>query len=230
MLWTDTAYSTSNLYPPAPSSMSPYVQSNSSSMASSPSQSLASDDQKKYSKKRKSQSAKYMGDEEKRRNFLERNRQAALKCRQRKKQWLNNLQVKVEYLTNDNEQLQIQSNMLREEVIRLRRLLWVHKDCHPDKQATHALLHQPLPPCHPIMMPLPPSQLLISNPTSSSTNSSDPISVFPQAPALGNSNSYLFSSQLSTAEAPSNANTSSISGPSPPSSNADPSDIVLACL
>merc|ERR1711939_1241313 len=37
-----------------------------------------------------------MTDEEKRRNFLERNRVAALKCRQRKKQWLANLQAKVE--------------------------------------------------------------------------------------------------------------------------------------
>ncbi|KAI8344163.1 hypothetical protein BC941DRAFT_328007, partial [Chlamydoabsidia padenii] len=51
---------------------------------------------------------------------------AALKCRQRKKQWLNDLQAKVEYLTNDNEQLQMQSSIMREEVIQLRNLLWTH--------------------------------------------------------------------------------------------------------
>ncbi|KAF7725568.1 hypothetical protein EC973_009523 [Apophysomyces ossiformis] len=68
-------------------------------------------------------------EEEKRRNFLERNRLAALKCRQRKKQWLSNLQTKVEYLTNDNEQLQMQTNALREEVMNLKTLLLAHKDC-----------------------------------------------------------------------------------------------------
>ncbi|KAI7888009.1 uncharacterized protein EV154DRAFT_426403 [Mucor mucedo] len=77
--------------------------------------------------------ASYSGDQdhndEKRRNFLERNRQAALKCRQRKKQWLTNLQERVEYLTNDNEQLQMQANVMRDEVLSLRRLLMVHKDC-----------------------------------------------------------------------------------------------------
>ncbi|KAG0168571.1 hypothetical protein DFQ28_002534 [Apophysomyces sp. BC1034] len=68
-------------------------------------------------------------EEEKRKNFLERNRLAALKCRQRKKQWLSNLQTKVEYLTNDNEQLQLQTNALRDEVVNLRTLLLSHKDC-----------------------------------------------------------------------------------------------------
>ncbi|KAB5594017.1 Transcription factor atf1 [Ceratobasidium theobromae] len=44
-------------------------------------------------------------EEEKRKNFLERNRQAALKCRQRKKAWLTQLQAKVEYLTAENDRL-----------------------------------------------------------------------------------------------------------------------------
>ncbi|KAI8640618.1 hypothetical protein BD408DRAFT_347639 [Parasitella parasitica] len=68
-------------------------------------------------------------DEEKRKHFLERNRQAALKCRQRKKQWLTNLQERVEFLANDNEQLQLQANVLRDEVINLRSLLSTHKNC-----------------------------------------------------------------------------------------------------
>ncbi|ORZ13654.1 hypothetical protein BCR42DRAFT_418800 [Absidia repens] len=77
-------------------------------------------------------------DDEKRKNFLERNRLAALKCRQRKKQWLNNLQAKVEYLTNDNEQLQIQTNSLRDEIMNLKTLLLAHKDC-PISQANNGL-------------------------------------------------------------------------------------------
>ncbi|KAL0146068.1 basic-leucine zipper transcription factor [Mucor lusitanicus] len=77
-----------------------------------------------------SSSSKEDDDEEsKRKHFLERNRQAALKCRQRKKQWLANLQHRVEYLSTDNEQLQSQATMLREEVINLKTLLLAHKDC-----------------------------------------------------------------------------------------------------
>ncbi|CDS02084.1 hypothetical protein [Sporisorium scitamineum] len=53
--------------------------------------------------------------DEKRKNFLERNRQAALKCRQRKKAWLASLQAKVEYLQNDNENLQNTVGALRNE-------------------------------------------------------------------------------------------------------------------
>ncbi|CAO3684797.1 unnamed protein product [Umbelopsis vinacea] len=79
--------------------------------------------------RKKNTPSKDTDDDERRKNFLERNRQAALKCRQRKKQWLNNLQAKVEYLTNDNEQLQLQANALREEIINLKTLLLAHKDC-----------------------------------------------------------------------------------------------------
>ena len=54
---------------------------------------------------------------------------AALKCRQRKKQWLNNLQAKVEMLSNENEQLQVQAEAMREEIVNLKTLLLAHKDC-----------------------------------------------------------------------------------------------------
>ncbi|KAI9019361.1 hypothetical protein CLU79DRAFT_836675 [Phycomyces nitens] len=64
---------------------------------------------------------------EKRALFLERNRQAALKCRQRKKQWLNNLQEKVEYLSEDNRLLQIETAQLKDEIMHLKELLAVHK-------------------------------------------------------------------------------------------------------
>ncbi|KAF9927119.1 hypothetical protein FBU30_003469 [Linnemannia zychae] len=81
-----------------------------------------------------------MDEDEKRRNFLERNRQAALKCRQRKKQWLSNLQAKVEYLTTDNEHLQAQTAALRDEIIHLKALLLAHKDC-PVAQANGVYAH-----------------------------------------------------------------------------------------
>merc|ERR1712169_66685 len=75
-----------------------------------------------------------MTDEEKRKNFLERNRVAALKCRQRKKQWLANLQSKVEMFSNENEALTAQITQLREEVVNLKTLLLAHKDCPVTQQ------------------------------------------------------------------------------------------------
>lgn len=86
-------------------------------------------DSKPKQQSRKKARPKTAEDEEKRRNFLERNRIAALKCRQRKKQWLNNLQNKVEVLTNENEQLQMQVETMREEIMNLKTLLLAHKDC-----------------------------------------------------------------------------------------------------
>ena len=89
---------------------------------------------------------KKMTDEEKRKNFLERNRWvansgnfefllilecrvAALKCRQRKKQWLANLQAKVELFSTENDALSGQVTQLREEIVSLKGLLLAHKDC-----------------------------------------------------------------------------------------------------
>ncbi|EPE28570.1 bZIP transcription factor [Glarea lozoyensis ATCC 20868] len=72
---------------------------------------------------------KKMTDEEKRKNFLERNRVAALKCRQRKKQWLANLQQKVEIFSNENDQLSQQITHLRDEIVNLKTVLMAHKDC-----------------------------------------------------------------------------------------------------
>ncbi|KAI5795037.1 Aft1 HRA domain-containing protein [Geopyxis carbonaria] len=72
---------------------------------------------------------KKMTDEEKRKNFLERNRVAALKCRQRKKQWLANLQAKVELYGSENDALNATVQALREEIVSLKTLLLAHKDC-----------------------------------------------------------------------------------------------------
>lgn len=59
-------------------------------------------------------------DEEKRKNFLERNRQAALKCRQRKKAWLQDLQAKVAFFESENGNLQNTIGALRSEVLYLK--------------------------------------------------------------------------------------------------------------
>jgi ATF/CREB family transcription factor len=56
-------------------------------------------------------------------------RVAALKCRQRKKQWLANLQAKVEMYSAENDTLNSQVQQLHEEIRNLRTLLMGHKDC-----------------------------------------------------------------------------------------------------
>jgi ATF/CREB family transcription factor len=62
------------------------------------------------------------------------NRVAALKCRQRKKQWLANLQQKVEIFSTENDALAATVTQLREEIVGLKTLLLAHKDC-PVSQA-----------------------------------------------------------------------------------------------
>lgn len=75
-----------------------------------------------------------IGDEENRKNFLERNRIAVLKCRQRKKQWLTNLQTKVEILDAENDALTVQVTRLREEALNLKTLLFAHQNCPVTRQ------------------------------------------------------------------------------------------------
>lgn len=65
-----------------------------------------------------------------------------MKCRQRKKQWLENLQLKVEYLTADNERYQVEINTLKKELAGLKALLLQHKDCQIDQQALLAGLNK----------------------------------------------------------------------------------------
>ncbi|KAG4033906.1 hypothetical protein MFRU_004g04020 [Monilinia fructicola] len=76
----------------------------------------------------RSKSKKPETDDEKRKSFLERNRVAALKCRQRKKQWLNNLQAKVDSYTTENELLQQRVQAMQNEIVQLRTMLVAHKD------------------------------------------------------------------------------------------------------
>lgn len=60
----------------------------------------------------------------KRKNFLERNRQAAHKCRQRKKAWFASLEARVKYLESENETLQRTIVSLRSETMYLKSQLF----------------------------------------------------------------------------------------------------------
>ncbi|KAJ9419614.1 hypothetical protein FOXG_07083 [Fusarium oxysporum f. sp. lycopersici 4287] len=83
--------------------------------------------------------------EEKRNHFLERNRVAAHKCRQRRKQWLTQLQTKVELFTTENESLVAQIAHLREETVNLKTLVFAHKDCPVNyQQELYGIVGSPL--------------------------------------------------------------------------------------
>jgi ATF/CREB family transcription factor len=82
-------------------------------------------------------------------------RVAALKCRQRKKQWLANLQTKVEMFSSENDALTAQISSLREEVVNLKTLLLAHKDCPVTQQQglQGAFMQQAMEPFNPQVNP-----------------------------------------------------------------------------
>ncbi|KAM6129717.1 cyclic AMP-dependent transcription factor ATF-2 isoform 3-T6 [Pterocles gutturalis] len=84
--------------------------------------------------------------DEKRRKFLERNRAAASRCRQKRKVWVQSLEKKAEDLSSLNGQLQNEVTLLRNEVAQLKQLLLAHKDCPvtamQKKSGYHTLLYQ----------------------------------------------------------------------------------------
>ncbi|KAG9269770.1 cyclic AMP-dependent transcription factor ATF-7 isoform X1 [Astyanax mexicanus] len=67
--------------------------------------------------------------DERRQRFLERNRAAASRCRQKRKVWVNSLEKKAEELTSMNVSLTNEVSLLRNEVAHLKQLLLAHKDC-----------------------------------------------------------------------------------------------------
>uniref|UniRef100_A0A3B5MPD5 Cyclic AMP-dependent transcription factor ATF-7 n=1 Tax=Xiphophorus couchianus TaxID=32473 RepID=A0A3B5MPD5_9TELE len=73
--------------------------------------------------------ASEMDPDERRQRFLERNRAAASRCRQKRKLWVNSLEKKAEDLANMNISLTSEVTLLRNEVAQLKQLLLAHKDC-----------------------------------------------------------------------------------------------------
>ncbi|XP_038552624.1 cyclic AMP-dependent transcription factor ATF-7b isoform X4 [Micropterus salmoides] len=70
-----------------------------------------------------------MDPDERRQRFLERNRAAASRCRQKRKIWVNSLEKKADDLANMNVSLTNEVTLLRNEVAQLKQLLLAHKDC-----------------------------------------------------------------------------------------------------
>uniref|UniRef100_A0A3Q0QSX9 Cyclic AMP-dependent transcription factor ATF-7 n=1 Tax=Amphilophus citrinellus TaxID=61819 RepID=A0A3Q0QSX9_AMPCI len=67
--------------------------------------------------------------DERRQRFLERNRAAASRCRQKRKLWVSSLEKKAEELSTLNVSLSNEVSLLRNEVAHLKQLLLAHKDC-----------------------------------------------------------------------------------------------------
>lgn len=67
--------------------------------------------------------------DERRQRFLERNRAAASRCRQKRKVWVCSLEKKADDLANMNVSLTNEVTLLRNEVTQLKHLLLAHKDC-----------------------------------------------------------------------------------------------------
>ncbi|OBA23401.1 hypothetical protein METBIDRAFT_9673 [Metschnikowia bicuspidata var. bicuspidata NRRL YB-4993] len=70
-----------------------------------------------------------LDEDEKRKLFLERNRVAALKCRQRKKQQLNKMESELAFYSDGYRDLTAQVAQLRGHILMLKGILINHKDC-----------------------------------------------------------------------------------------------------
>ncbi|KAJ8377213.1 hypothetical protein AAFF_G00265080 [Aldrovandia affinis] len=75
--------------------------------------------------------------DERRQKFLERNRAAATRCRQKRKVWVSSLEKKAEELSHTNLQLQNEVTQLKTEVTQLKQLLLTHRDCPVTARQKH---------------------------------------------------------------------------------------------
>ncbi|KAK1730348.1 bZIP transcription factor [Colletotrichum acutatum] len=105
-----------------------------SSMQSRPSKSSRAADPYDASpprkKGRKGKAPEQNDQDPKRDKFLERNRVAASKCRQKKKEWVSDLQETKQGLENQHAQLQMEYNGLVDEVTRMKNELMSHANCN----------------------------------------------------------------------------------------------------
>ncbi|KAI8145293.1 hypothetical protein BJV82DRAFT_536336 [Fennellomyces sp. T-0311] len=85
---------------------------------------------KKSTAGRKRRASEDDDDDEQRQKLLERNRLAASKCRQKKKRWVQDLEVKSEQVSARNQELHDLLAQLREESMFLRNQLLAHGDCN----------------------------------------------------------------------------------------------------
>eukprot|EP00118_Oscarella_pearsei_P005159 m.23397 g.23397 ORF g.23397 m.23397 type:complete len:439 (+) comp28461_c0_seq3:907-2223(+) len=81
------------------------------------------------SKKRSRVRSEDVDPDQKRTKFLERNRAAATRCREKRKTWITGLEKKAQDVTSQNHQLTQEISFLRNEVAQLKSLLLAHKDC-----------------------------------------------------------------------------------------------------
>merc|ERR1712130_614304 len=68
----------------------------------------------------------------KRRRFLERNRQAAARCRERKKQWIVSLEGRANELKQENQQVEDDIIRLKAKLDQLRGALQMQRDRYPN--------------------------------------------------------------------------------------------------
>ncbi|KAM9859698.1 cyclic AMP-dependent transcription factor ATF-7b isoform 2-T2 [Aulostomus maculatus] len=113
-------------FPTVPQRQEQSQQPSQNSDAPSPAQPQVSPAQPTGGRRRR---ASEMDPDERRQRFLERNRAAASRCRQKRKLWVNSLEKKAEDLANMNVSLTNEVTLLRNEVAQLKQLLLAHKDC-----------------------------------------------------------------------------------------------------
>lgn len=79
--------------------------------------------------KEEKKSTRAQSEEEKRKQFLERNRVAASKCRERKKQLFSKMKSELDFYSSGYREMSAQVTQLRNQLMQLRGLLLGHRDC-----------------------------------------------------------------------------------------------------
>ncbi|KAI7901861.1 uncharacterized protein BX663DRAFT_91004 [Cokeromyces recurvatus] len=132
-----------------PASWSPLSSTSYSSSSSFPEEKTRAPPIKRPRKSKESKLSTSNGDEsesaedeeELRQKSLERNRLAAYKCRQRKKEWIEELAHKAERMTKENENLKQLLFQLKEEAVYIKSQLIMHKENDYDSCKNKAFLN-----------------------------------------------------------------------------------------